>query len=90
METRRDRAFHLPFRRYLCVTPISVEAEFHYRVVAKELERDQPAGDTNRTFIFSSARPIGSSFKRSAPGKMDGRDSFAGQPLYPARSREQI
>ena len=24
-------------------TPVSVEAEFHYRVVAKELERDQPA-----------------------------------------------
>src|SRR6266480_6373381 len=28
------------------VTPISVEAEFHYRVVAKELEREPPAGDT--------------------------------------------
>src|SRR5882762_6981515 len=27
-------------------TPISVEAEFHYRVVAKELQRGQPAGDT--------------------------------------------
>src|ERR1700686_1212551 len=27
-------------------TPVSVEAEFHYRVVAKELERDQPATDT--------------------------------------------
>src|SRR6266513_3185265 len=27
------------------VTPISVEAEFHYRVVVKELQRDQPAGD---------------------------------------------
>jgi hypothetical protein len=26
-------------------TPISVEAEFHYRVVAKELEREQPATD---------------------------------------------
>src|SRR5881275_1392381 len=26
-------------------TPISVEAEFHYRVVAKELQRDQPLTD---------------------------------------------
>ena len=26
-------------------TPISVEAEFHYRVVAKELEREQPPTD---------------------------------------------
>src|SRR6202022_3581480 len=35
------------------VTPVSVEAEFHYRVVAKELERDQPPGDTKSPiFIF--------------------------------------
>ena len=27
-------------------TPISVEAEFHYRVVTKELQREQPAGQT--------------------------------------------
>src|ERR1700674_2989306 len=27
------------------VTPLSVEAEFHYRVVAKELQREPPAGD---------------------------------------------
>src|SRR6202049_781489 len=27
-------------------TPISVEAEFHYRVVAKEIEREQSAGGT--------------------------------------------
>ncbi|MFN2541494.1 MAG: hypothetical protein ABR514_04905 [Chthoniobacterales bacterium] len=34
-------------------TPISVEAEFHYRVVAKELERDQPATDTkSHIYIF--------------------------------------
>jgi hypothetical protein len=26
-------------------TPVSVEAEFHYRVIAKELEREQPPGD---------------------------------------------
>src|ERR1700704_3451146 len=26
-------------------TPISVEAEFHYRVIAKELQREQAAGD---------------------------------------------
>jgi hypothetical protein len=34
-------------------TPVAVEAEFHYRVVAKELERDQPAGDTkSHIYIF--------------------------------------
>jgi hypothetical protein len=34
-------------------TPVSVEAEFHYRVVAKELERDQPSGDTkSHIYIF--------------------------------------
>jgi hypothetical protein len=35
------------------VTPVSVEAEFHYRVIAKELERDQPTGDTkSHIYIF--------------------------------------
>lgn len=34
-------------------TPISVEAEFYYRVVAKELEREQPPGDTkSHIYIF--------------------------------------
>jgi hypothetical protein len=34
-------------------TPVSVEAEFHYRVVAKELERDQPSTDTkSHIYIF--------------------------------------
>jgi hypothetical protein len=34
-------------------TPISVEAEFHYRVVAKELRREQPAGDVkSHIYIF--------------------------------------
>ena len=37
-------------------TPVSVEAEFHYRVVAKELERDQPAGDT-KSHIYIFERP---------------------------------
>ena len=35
------------------VTPISVEAEFHYRVVSKELQREQPAGDTkSHIYVF--------------------------------------
>jgi hypothetical protein len=35
------------------VTPISVEAEFHYRGVAMELVRDQPPGDTKaHIYIF--------------------------------------
>jgi hypothetical protein len=38
------------------VTPISVEAEFHYRVVAKELEREQPSGDT-KSHIYVFERP---------------------------------
>lgn len=34
-------------------TPVSVEAEFHYRVVTKELQREQPAGDTkSHIYIF--------------------------------------
>jgi hypothetical protein len=38
------------------VTPISVEAEFHYRVVAKELQREQPLGDT-KSHIYVFERP---------------------------------
>ena len=38
------------------VTPISMEAEFNYRVIAKELERDQPAGDT-KSHIYVFERP---------------------------------
>jgi len=38
------------------VTPISVEAEFHYRVVAKELQREQPPGDT-KSHIYVFERP---------------------------------
>ncbi len=37
------------------VTPLSVEAEFHYRVVAKELQREPPAGDTkSHIYIFQT------------------------------------
>jgi hypothetical protein len=38
------------------VTPISVEAEFHYRVVAKDLQREQPASDT-KSHIYVFERP---------------------------------
>jgi hypothetical protein len=35
------------------VTPISVEAEFNYRVVTKELQREQPAGNTkSHLYVF--------------------------------------
>jgi hypothetical protein len=37
-------------------TPVSAEAEFHYRVIAKELERDQPAGDV-KSHIYIFERP---------------------------------
>src|SRR5256885_15414515 len=34
-------------------TPVSVEAEFHYRVITKGLEREQPAGDIkSHIYIF--------------------------------------
>jgi hypothetical protein len=40
------------FHDYIA-TRVSVEAEFFYRVVAKELERDQPAGETkSHVYIF--------------------------------------
>src|SRR3989442_3254439 len=36
-------------------TPVSVEAEFHYRVIAKELEREQPRGDVkSHIYIFEN------------------------------------
>ena len=38
------------------VTPLSVEAEFHYRVVVKELRREQPARDT-KSHIYIFQRP---------------------------------
>jgi hypothetical protein len=44
------------FAHSYVATPISVEAEFHYRVVAKELEREQPAGDT-KSHIYVFERP---------------------------------
>ena len=37
-------------------TPVSVEAEFHYRVIAKELEREQPAADI-KSHIYIFERP---------------------------------
>jgi hypothetical protein len=37
-------------------TPVSVEAEFHYRVIAKELDREQPPGDT-KSHIYIFERP---------------------------------
>ncbi|HEX4638906.1 MAG TPA: hypothetical protein VH170_05410 [Chthoniobacterales bacterium] len=37
-------------------TPVSVEAEFHYRVIAKALEREQPAGDI-KSNIYIFERP---------------------------------
>ena len=40
------------------VTPISVEAEFHYRVVAKELEREQVSAPTDiKSHIYVFQKP---------------------------------
>ena len=39
-------------------TPISVEAEFHYRVIAKQLEREQAAAATDiKSHIYIFERP---------------------------------
>lgn len=44
------------FTRGYIATTAAVEAEFHYRVVAKELEREQPPGDTkSHIYIFENA-----------------------------------
>ena len=43
------------FHSYVA-TPVSVEAEFHYRVIAKELEREQPATDI-KSHIYIFERP---------------------------------
>ena len=44
------------FTHSYVVTPVSVEAEFHYRVIAKELERDQPPSDI-KSHIYIFERP---------------------------------
>jgi hypothetical protein len=44
------------FTHSYVATPVSVEAEFHYRVIAKELEREQPAGDI-KSHIYIFERP---------------------------------
>src|SRR3989475_5731303 len=41
------------FAHSYVATPVSVEAEFHYRVIAKELEREQPGTDVkSHIYIF--------------------------------------
>ena len=44
------------FAHTYVATPISVEAEFHYRVVAKELERAQPTTDV-KSHVYIFERP---------------------------------
>lgn len=44
------------FRHSYVAAPISVEAEFHYRVIAQELEREQPPGDI-KSHIYIFERP---------------------------------
>src|ERR1700741_4672576 len=44
------------FRHSYVAAPISVEAEFHYRVSAQELEREQPPGDI-KSHIYIFERP---------------------------------
>src|SRR5437867_3611907 len=44
------------FAHSYVATPVSVEAEFHYRVVAKEIEREQPPTDT-KSHVYIFERP---------------------------------
>src|SRR6266852_6358083 len=44
------------FTHSYVATPVSIEAEFHYRVITKELEREQPPGDT-KSHIYIFERP---------------------------------
>jgi len=44
------------FTRGFVATSVSIEAEFHYRVVAKTLEREQPPGETkSHIYIFDKS-----------------------------------
>lgn len=43
------------FMHGFVATPVSVEAEFHYRVVAKELEKVATAGEKSHIYIFENA-----------------------------------
>lgn len=44
------------FAHSYVATPIAVEAEFHYRVIARELERDQPVTDV-KSHVYIFERP---------------------------------
>jgi len=44
------------FAHTFVATPVSVEAEFHYRVITKELEREQPASSP-KSHIYIFERP---------------------------------
>jgi hypothetical protein len=44
------------FAHTYVATPVSIEAEFHYRVIAQELERNQPATDT-KSHVYIFERP---------------------------------
>ena len=69
------------------VTPVSIEAEFHYRVIIKELEREQPAGDI-KSHIYIFERPEDwrqfQSLGKLEP--LDRRHSFAGKSLHCSQS----
>ena len=59
-------------------TPVSVEAEFHYRVVAKELERDQPPSDIkSHIYIFEHPEDWQQFQASGRTGAMDRWNSFA-------------
>jgi len=83
--------FHLSFRSQLRRWESGDGREFHYRVVVKELERDQPATDTKIQYLhFRAARGFGRNFRFSANWNGDRWDSLAGQPLHPTQSALQI
>ena len=70
------------FAHSYVATPISVEAEFHYRVVAKELERDQPLTDQIERLHFRAPRGLAAVSGSGRTGEMDRWHSFPGQPVH--------
>jgi hypothetical protein len=70
------------------VTPLSVEAEFHYRVVVKELQREPPAGVAH--LHFSTAGRLAAISNDWKARAVDRWSPFAGEPFYSARARLQI
>jgi hypothetical protein len=57
LETRRERRFIYHFVHSYVATPVSVEAEFHYRVIAQELGLATMPGASGKSHIYIFEKP---------------------------------